>query len=199
MRIRLLLLVSLASTAQADDPWSGVAETYRSWSRVGDQAPRLGPMDCPFYRDPPEEPHTRQSRAQRGEHERKAYFLYASDATRYRAITAGSAEPVEGLTVVKEAFRPTDLGPYRNNTPATRPLPDPRGEAALLHYRPRVIEGRLLGAGAPIGLFVMRFTRGRWEYATVHFDGRVEAAGQVEPCASCHANAPHHGLFGIHP
>lgn len=35
-----------------------------------------------------------------------------------------------------------------------------------------------------------------WEFLILDADGTIESRGQLEPCARCHAEAPHGGVFG---
>ena len=198
-RALALSVLMVTVTVAAQSTWTSVASFYRSWARIGDERPMMGPLDCPFAVAPEPEAHPRRSQAERGEHSRKAFFLYVNDEAAYRATVRRDAEPVEGLTIVKETYRPRDLGPYDDRRSPVLRMPVPselqRGSETV-SYRARLENNRWLGVGEPVGLFVMQYRDSRWRFATVHFDGRVENSGAMPQCVRCHRTAPHHGVFG---
>ncbi len=200
MKVSQLLsfvLMTVAGVGAAQGPWAGIARGYRNWSRV-DMSPAAASMVCPFSSNevPPAPLH--ESRASHGSHEGKAFFLWVNNRDGYRRTLEEGTPPPAGLIVVKEGYKPIDLGPA---TPSAlsmrRAMPTPRSDQRANVYTARNHQGRMLGVGEPIGLFVMRYTGTRWQFATINFDGRVESSGAMPQCANCHASAPHHGLFGL--
>ncbi|MEM9071324.1 MAG: hypothetical protein AAGE52_22650 [Myxococcota bacterium] len=213
MRGLFVFLLSVAaivttqrSTAQRN-AWSEVAAQYRGWVRMSTM-PNINRLDCPFAdgeqpthqqlrRNGMEVHRVVRSNAAFGNHAQKLYFIYVSDVGAYANVLSGARRPVEGLTVVKESFRPADLGEVRG-TYNYFDLPSLRPEHHRERYEAMAVDGRLVGVGEPIGLFTMRYQRGEWRFATVNFDGTIEASGEMPRCATCHQSAPHHGLFGPH-
>lgn len=182
-----------------------VAEAYRAYGRVDDEV-RWAPADCRM----PEPSRARVSRAE-AEHERKVYFVYASDRSAYLRLTgARRGRPRAGFTVVKEAFAPRELS-RDTDDPMSAARGDIPGHPAAPMERARFraepdAEGRVIGPGEPAGLFVMQYV-GRgvresddgWIYGTVTPGGEVTAAGRVPSCMGCHRSAPHGRLFGLGP
>lgn len=187
-----------------------VATAYRAWGRVDDQL-RWAPADCRMLMPS----RARLSRAS-GEHARKVYFVYASDMRAYEATTERDEAPPRGLTVVKEAFTPRSLTEeertagtdgYRRPFPRIPGAPETTQGPILPSpnvYSPIVMpDGTHLGAGAPRGLYAMRYlgadvagTDAGWIYGTITAGGTVTASGQVARCMRCHRGAPHGRLFG---
>lgn len=220
----LALVLALAAPharAQREGEWlTSVAREYRRWGRVDDElrwAPFLCRMPLPSV--------ARVSRAAPGAHDRKVYFVYASDHRAYVELThQPRGRPAQGFTVVKEAFHPRVLAPDEPTVPAGgfgphHPLPSPPdaglgeptgpeagffGEASPDVYRPTSDgEGRAVGAGDFGGLYVLRYVGRRvrgtdegWIYGTVDPSGEVTSSGVVERCVGCHRVAPHGRLFG---
>ena len=183
-----------------------VAESYRAWGRVDDEL-RWAPWLCRM----PMASLARVSRAPEGEHRRKVYFVYASDRERYLGVTTGNARPRRGLTVVKEAYEPRRVAePTSYGTGVALPRQGSLPRAAHPFapedsYRPTTDgDGHAVGAGAPGGLYVLRYVGPRrgtdrgWIYGTIDPNGTVTSSGVVEQCVGCHRSAPHHRLFGLH-
>ncbi|MGE0788197.1 MAG: hypothetical protein AB7S26_21170 [Sandaracinaceae bacterium] len=206
------LALVVPARAQVRTAWlTEVAERYRAWGRVDDRA-HWAPWDCLM----PLPAMARVSRDSGGPHDRKLYFVYASDRDAYvRIATGGTGEPPVGLTVVKEAYHPRALDGSEHLDlsngfvlPPSPYLPvgalPPERMASDLSYRPAVDEaGRLHRVGDPGGLFVLRYVGRRrgtdegWVYGTVDAEGHVTSSGVVESCAGCHRVAPHGHLFGL--
>ncbi|MEM9071323.1 MAG: hypothetical protein AAGE52_22645 [Myxococcota bacterium] len=191
-----VVLVAITTTTAQRSAWTEVAAQYRGWVRTS-QLPQFNSIVCPFADGEAPARSVTRSAATHGGHARKVFFVYSSDAAAYHAVLAGAA-PVEGLTVVKESFWPADLGAVGQRTTRTANLPSLRPEHRPERYTPVHANGRVVGIGEPIGLFTMRYQRGEWRFATVNFDGTIEASGEMPRCAACHQSAPHHGLFGPH-
>lgn len=209
------LAVAPAFAQPRSDTWlTEVAQAYRAWGRVDDEL-RWAPWLCRM-------PMPSRARVSRGEtaHGRKVYFVYSSDRPAYLGLTRGaSGRPPVGFTVVKEAFHPRELtdadrGPGNDpfhrrfvripGAPETSPTPEPYLDDAPNIYDPIVEDGHRLGAGAPGGLYVLRYLGRRargtdrgWVYGTVAPDGQVTSSGVVESCVGCHRAAPHGRLFGL--
>jgi hypothetical protein len=80
------------------------AITYQTWGRVDDE-PRVAPALCaPAATN--SEKHVRTSTADGGPHERKLYYLWATNRQAYRAKAVMDV----GFTIVKEAFREAGVG-----------------------------------------------------------------------------------------
>ena len=150
----------------------------------------------------------RVSRASQGGHERKVYFVYASDRRRYYDITTGRARPTRGFTVVKEAFRPQRVtaapGGAQHDLPPQGSLPTATETFHPDRYRTIPDEdGHAVGPGQPAGLYVMRYVGRRrgtdrgWIYGTIDPQGAITSEGRNEQCISCHRSAPHNRLFGL--
>lgn len=217
----VLLLALPIAHGQLEGEWlASVARDYRSWGRVDDEL-RWAPWLCRM----PLPSRARVSRAAPGAHDRKVYFVYASDHTAYLELTGGvRARPPVGLTVVKEAFHPRlldgDPPSLRIGAPGPQhPLPPPPdaglGEPTAPEagsfgapspdvYRATADEaGHPIGAGDFGGLYVLRYLGRRargtdrgWIYGTVDPSGEVTSSGVVERCVGCHRAAPHGRLFG---
>lgn len=212
---RALLVASIATLAAASAAGQtgfdasarirAVAQAYRTFGRVDDEV-RWAPADCRA----PEPSRARVSRAE-AEHDRKVYFVYASDRLAYfRLSGTRRGRPRVGFTVVKESFTPRELaqdpgeigGAVRGEIPG-----HPQRLLESAHFRAEPdAQGRVVGPGEPAGLFVMHYvgTRVRgsddgWIYGTVSTSGEVTAAGRIESCMGCHRSAPHARLFGLGP
>jgi hypothetical protein len=219
--VLLFVLAAPVAHGQLEGEWlTSVARNYRRWGRVDDEL-RWAPWLCRM----PLPSRARVSRAATGSHDRKVYFVYASDRSAYLELTGGTrTEPPVGLTVVKEAFHPRvldDRGPSTPTEPygAHHRLPPPPdagsgeptapeaglfGEASPDIYRATTDDaGHSIGAGEPGGLYVLRYLGRRargtdrgWVYGTVDPSGEVTSSGVVERCVGCHRSAPHGRLFG---
>jgi hypothetical protein len=197
--VSLLVLLSSAlpiAGAQAPSRWvDEVALAYREWGRVDDEL-RWAPWLCRL----PLPSAARVSRAERG-HDRKVYFVYASDRDQYLTIVGTNARPRPGLTVVKESFHPR---PIASDAAPRAWTGEPTDPHFGFQYRPAPTEnGGYVGPGEPGGLYVMRYVGPRagtddgWVYGTRTADGQVTGDGVIETCVGCHRSAPHGRLFGL--
>jgi hypothetical protein len=179
------------------------AAAYRKWGRV-DEVPNMAPELCraPMARDYGRPSQVRQSAANGSPHDRKLYYLWASDREAY---LRGGDVPV-GFTIVKESWtvRPA-TGEERN------PFEDREHIWSMARYWPPIAtlttdDGERLAVDQPSSLYVMtkvgprdlRGTDEGWVYGTLTPDGAlVTSAGRVAQCMSCHDSATHGRLFGL--
>jgi hypothetical protein len=165
---------------------------YAKWGRV-DERLRAAPTDCAMVSAHPDgvASHVRISDASDSPHDKKLYFLWASDRDGYLAHRTLAT----GFTIVKESFHADPVGAQPISTPADVPWVPP----------PIRTLGKLQ-AGAPEGLYVMTKvgadtagTDEGWIYGTIATDGTVTSAGRVASCMGCHESATRERLFGLKP
>lgn len=199
--------VDTAPVVDETDRWRAavqqVAVAYPSWGLVDEQA-RWAPERCLLV---PAAARISAAPAAGSGHGQKLYFLSALDPAAYGAPPTsaihGRPQPIEGFeqVIVKEAFAPTP-----SSSPGSGQL-HRLHDAAGPVVRPVEHQGRLVGPGEFLGLYVM--LRGRedapgtdhgWVYATVGPDARtVLQAGRIATCMGCHEAAPRDRLFGPPP
>jgi hypothetical protein len=189
-----VLLVLPVASADVDERLASAfreaAREYKAWGRVDDEV-RFAPWLCRL----PMRSRARVSEA--GPHARKVYFLYSSDRAAY--VSLGHPEARRhvrpGFTIVKESFHAAEHAPG-----------DRRGEVEIAHGDPyRLLQDgeRWVGAGAPHGLYIMKYVGRRrgtdagWVYGTIDAQGEVTGAGRISSCMGCHQDAPHGRLFGL--
>jgi hypothetical protein len=191
-----------------------VAASYASLPRV--DGTRWALEDCVAPRYP-----SYLSRAETGEHRRKIYTLFIKDLASYAALSGQTVVErpakwkmpeldVMSQVIVKEAWTAVE------STASQVPC----GSSNITSFlSPVTLDGKTFKACEPTGLFVMyrpaQVTPGTddgWVYGVVQYESRadarsgqaehlprVTAAGRIESCMGCHANAPHGRLFGIPP
>ncbi len=180
-----------------------VAAAYPSWGLVDDRA-RWAPQLCRLV---PAAARISAAPAAGSGHGQKLYFLSALDPAAYGAQPTSPLHvrpaPIEGFeqVIVKEAYAPVPSS-SRESSQVHRPH-----DAATPWVTPAEHQGRLVGPGEFLGLYVM--LRGRedtpgtdhgWVYATVGPDARtVLQAGRIATCMGCHEAAPRDRLFGLPP
>jgi hypothetical protein len=176
---------------------------YAKWGRV-DERPRAAPTDCEMVSAHPEgvASHVRISDASDSPHDKKLYFLWATDRYGYLAESTHDRPLPTGFTIVKESFH------AEPSTTAANPAPEGGNFArAPRPIRTLSVGGKTLQTGAPEGLYVMKKIGGAdaagtddgWIYGTITTDGAVTSAGRVASCMGCHASATHERLFGLKP
>jgi hypothetical protein len=203
--LRWMSIVWLASAAAAADPSprdleliGRAAGAYLAWGRV-DERPNVALVLCAA--PPPGSPahgvasRVRRSAAKDAPHDRKLYYLWASDRAAY--LDRRRAVP-DGFAIVKEAFAavPAKAPVASAVAPAYGQAPPPVDWVIDDH-------GERLTTGKRKDLFVMvklggdaADTDAGWIYGTVAPDGKVTSAGRVSTCMGCHADQERR-LFGV--
>lgn len=160
---------------------------YRQWGRVEEQL-EVALVPCsPGAMGPAPAPRVRISHAPESRHDKKLFYLWASDRVAYT-----TEQPIaKGFAIVKESFRaipvPAEQQPTGFRTPSI----------AAIH-----VSGKWLSPGEATGLFVITKvgdvdgTDEGWIYGTL-VDGAVTSAGRVTSCMGCHEGATHERLFGL--
>jgi len=186
-----------------------VAE-YKTWGRVDDES-RWAPLDCRA----PNPGRVAMSASKDDEtHGKKLYSLFAKDRMGYATLREGGAVAV-GQIVVKQAWVPEEVTDSNQmpgkgtefgktvRTPAAGPGTSP-GEGDDRFYPYVRVGEKVFKAAKPADLFVMMKlapetpgTDGGWVYGTLTADGKtITAAGRIEACMKCHAEAKYDRLFG---
>ena len=167
-----------------------IARDYAHWGKL-DVEPRWAPMPCA----PPWAPvlgdmYFSDEQVNEGAHGRKLYYLYAFDPEDYTRYQPPKVVP-PGQVIVKDAFLPIAVP----GVPVRDELPPAHARWNDEVYR----------AGDPVGLFIMAKldpgtdgTDEGWVYGVVTPGAAKVTAGKLEPCMSCHRNAPRDRLFGFH-
>lgn len=176
-----------------------IARDYKGWE-IADATLRLAPTLC---RAPLPQDYNVPVRVSASDdddtHGRKLYYLFTSHAPLYRDLPASGAAPV-GFSIVKESWEAATPPPEDEAKPDLKT--DAKGRRYLQHTQQGA---QRYHVGEKHALFVMykldpstpNTDRG-WVYGTVTADGQaVTSAGRVGSCMSCHAAAPHGGLFGL--
>jgi hypothetical protein len=198
-----------------DDGWTHrlarIAGSFRELGRV-DEGGRMAPTDCVD----PASPRARSTAsADASTHGgEKVYSMFAKDPAPYRALTGifvrngrDGPKDVAGTedcsqVLVKEAYEPVEVTSEGRRGPWS-PLDATKGP--LQPIEPATKDGKRIGAGKRIGLFVMfrldpktPGTDDGWVYGTVAADAKtVTSVGRVPACMACHEKAPHGRLFGL--
>jgi len=167
-------------------------DDYLAWGRVDDRN-RWAPELCRLQPGGGRISRTRGPTA----HARKLYYLYAKDRAAYVARPR-AVQPV-GQILIKESFAPEAL-------PADVEI-DFQGRDAHGHFVARH-DGGLYHPGEPTGLFAMvkvgeadmQDTDAGWVYAVTDPTGaRIERAGLLSDCMSCHQLGTTDRLYGVWP
>jgi hypothetical protein len=216
-RARLSLLVIgglfglLACRLPADDPKPDAdkpfhkellqaAQDYKAWGRVDDEA-RWAPYLCRM----PSPGMARFSASKDAEtHGQKLYSLFARQRKEYVARDKTKPATV-GQVIVKESWFPDEVTDKKPGRPGDAPG-ERRDAKSYGDFYPYAAKGdKMYKAAKPAGLFIMfkldpktPGTDDGWVYGTVSADAKtVTAAGKVESCMKCHADAKHDRLFGL--
>jgi hypothetical protein len=186
-----------------------VAAQYRTWGRVDDQM-RWAPWLC--IQTSPGLAYASAS-SDNCTHGQKLYSLFVRKREAYMPLAKSAPA---GQVIVKQSWVPEEI-----TDPKERPskdldfkkvvqTSDPVGEADRYydrdHFYPYVWKGeKVFKAKKQADLFIMmkfdRTTPGTdagWVYGTVTPDGKeVIAAGKLDSCIKCHAEAKNDRLFGL--
>lgn len=189
----LVAVVGLAAAASADPvdkrfskQIKDAATAYKKWGRV-DDAPKVAPTACAAM---PMPSHGRISDAPDSAHDKKLYFLWASDKDGYLDLASSDKAIPTGFAIVKESF----------STKVLDKEPSSSTSEPQLYARK---DGKILGIDKPKDLFVMVKDGGKdgtddgWVYGTVAVDGTVTSAGRVDSCMNCHDTVKKEKLFGL--
>lgn len=154
-----------------------VAAQYKKTYKQVTELPSWAPALCAMAKLPAEKPVQKLSSSDdESTHGRKVYFLFAKDATKYKAVTNAEPTPV-GQVIVKESWVPQ----MQDGHPIAVPSTEKNGLFIIMRMdksTPKSDEG--------------------WVYGTVTADGsKVTSAGRVRSCMACHVDAPHERLFGL--
>jgi hypothetical protein len=181
----------VAAASQVDARFISAIESagrdYQRWGRVEPQLEVAIAPCSPGGMVPQPPARVFVSRAPESPHDKKLFYLWASDRAAYTSERAIA----QGFAVVKESFRARALPPEQQPKGLSRP-----SVAAV------PIGGHWWTTGEPSGLFVMTKvgagdgTDVGWVYGTI-VDGKVTSAGRVASCAGCHEGATHERLFGL--
>lgn len=199
MRALLLLALVTSTASAAPDPQLAkiikkAATDYQKWGRV-DERPNIAPDLCraPTPADYGQAAKVRLSEAEDGPHQKKLFYLWASDRLAYEKMRIAN-----GFAVVKQSFtaKPHARGKAKtvNDAPFLR-SPTPITWLETSHGA--------LEIDQPKELFIMAKTSESqgtdqgWIYGTVSTDGTVTSAGALATCMACHSEAPHGRLFGL--
>lgn len=193
---------------------------YLTWPRADDRS-RWAPEDCRL----PTPPRARASAStDEATHGRKLYSVFAKNPWAYAGLQPEKPAPV-GQVVVKQSWVPVEVtgaeadearaaekrgplpprGPKATGPKAARPEGTPES-ARDDDFNPYVVRGdKVFKADKQADLFVMLKldpqtpgTDAGWVYATLSPDAKkVTAAGRLESCMKCHAEAKNDRLFGL--
>lgn len=199
-------LLTIATVANGDQPepspfdkqLQAVAKEYKSYRPV-DSDLRWAPTSCiaPIRGDRSKPGQARLSASKDDEtHGRKIYFLFAKHQRAYLGLA--EKPQTEGQAIVKESWTPEEATPeefkqFQLDAAYNTPIPFVR------------LGDKLYKAGKQRELFIMlkldpktEGTDQGWVYGTVMPDGKtVTAAGRIESCMGCHAQAKKDRLFGL--